>query len=201
MQLGQAVDRDVEEVGVRVLEAVPARVVGGVAQAEVRPEVDDGGAGLDDRGDQGGGGAVGEGEEDRVDLGERGVDDEAGLGQVRVDVVERVAVAIAALQPHDRHVRVAGQEADQLGADIARRADDADADLAVRGVGRVAGRDQAALRTRDEARRSVRRALGHRLEPCAHGRSTRPLTGSVLEGVAEDRWTAVMVVMTIQVDA
>ena len=37
VELGQAVDGLVEEVGPRVLEAVPARVVGGVAEAEVGP--------------------------------------------------------------------------------------------------------------------------------------------------------------------
>ena len=142
-------------------------------------------------GDDGRGRAVGEGEEDRVHVRERGVDDQAGVGEVRVDAVERVAVAVAALEADDGHVRVAGQEADQLGADVAGRPDDADPDAAV-GVG-AAGRDHAALRSRDETRRAVRRALGRRFEPRAHGRSTRPLTGSVLEGVAEDRWTAVMV--------
>ena len=109
VELGQAVDRDVEEVGVRVLEAVPARVVGGVAEAEVGPEVDDRGAGLDDPGDDGRGRAVGQGEEDGVDVRERGVDDQAGVGEVRVDAVERVAVAVAALEADDRHVRVAGR--------------------------------------------------------------------------------------------
>ncbi len=191
MELGKAVDRDVEEVGVRVLEAVPARVVGGVAEAEIGPEVDDRGAVRDDPGDDAGGRAVGEGEEDRVDVGQRGIDDETRLGEVRVDAVERVAVAVAALEADDRHVRVAGQEADQLGADIAGRPDDADPDAPV-GLG-AAGRNHPALRTRDETRQAVRRALDRRLEPRAHGRSTRLLTGSVLEAVAEDRWTAVMV--------
>ena len=44
MELRQPVDRVVEEVGPRMLEAVPARVVVRVAQAEVGAEVDDGGA-------------------------------------------------------------------------------------------------------------------------------------------------------------
>ena len=44
MELRQAVDRLVEEIRPRVLEAVPARIVGGVAKPEVGPEVDDGGA-------------------------------------------------------------------------------------------------------------------------------------------------------------
>ena len=199
VELGQPVDRDVEEVGVRVLEAVPARVVGRVAEAEVGPEVDDRGAGLDDARDDARGRAVGEGEEDGVDSGSEASTTQAGVGEVRVDAVERVAVAVAALEADDRHVRVAGQEADQLGADVAGRPDDADPDAPV-GVG-AAGRDHPALRSRDETRRAVRRALGRRLEPRAHGRSTRLLTGSWLEGVAEDRMDRRHGRMTIQVVA
>ena len=62
------------------------------------------------------------------------------VGEVRVDAAERVAVAVAALEPDDRDVRVPRQEPDQLGADVAGRADDPDADAA-----RAAGRVDAAL--------------------------------------------------------
>ena len=68
MELRQPVDRVVEEVGPRMLEAVPARVVVRVAEAEVGAEVDDGGA----RGGEIGGDlrarAVGECQEDRVEV-------------------------------------------------------------------------------------------------------------------------------------
>ena len=71
MQLGQAVDGVVEELGSRVLEAVPARVVGRVAEPEVGPEVDDRGAVGHEVRDEAGGRAVGQGEEDGIDLRQR----------------------------------------------------------------------------------------------------------------------------------
>ena len=65
--------------------------------------------------------------------------------------VDRLVVAIAALQAHELDVRVARQQADQLGADVPGRADDGDADAplpAVRGTpraerGRPVGRSVA----------------------------------------------------------
>ena len=68
VQLGQAVDGPLEEVGSRVLEAIPARVVGRVAQAEVGTEVDDRRAVGDEVRDEAGRRAVGEREERGVDL-------------------------------------------------------------------------------------------------------------------------------------
>ena len=128
MQLGEAVHRALEQVGARMQEAIPARVVLGVAQPEVGPEIDDRGPGADEVADHPRRRPVGEGQEDRIDVGERAVDRVAGRGEMRVDATERVGVAIAALEPDERDVRVAHEEPDQLGADVPRRADDADAD-------------------------------------------------------------------------
>ncbi len=67
MQLGETVDGLVEQVRPRVLEAVPARIVGGVAQSEVGALVDDRGSVGDQPGHQLGGRSVGERHEDRVE--------------------------------------------------------------------------------------------------------------------------------------
>ena len=98
MELGQAVDGDVEEVGPRVLEAVPARVVGRVAQPEVGPEVDDRGAGGDELRDDASRRRRGAGPgRPRRAAGSRGVDDvRPVVAEVRVDAVDRVVVAVAA---------------------------------------------------------------------------------------------------------
>src|SRR5262245_4746836 len=101
MELRQAVDGVVEDGRVRMLEAVPARVVGRVAQAEVRPKVDDGGAaGGQVRGARRGR-AVRQGEEDGVSLGQLAVDGETGRGEVRVVAADRLVVAVPAGQSDD----------------------------------------------------------------------------------------------------
>ena len=82
-----------------MLEAVPARVVGGVAQAEVGPEVDDRGAVGDQVGDDAGGRAVGEGEERGVDLGELRANRELRAGEVGMVAGDRVVVAVAPGEP------------------------------------------------------------------------------------------------------
>ena len=130
VQLGQAVDGVARGARARVLEAVPARVVGRVAQPEVGPEVDDRGAVGDEVRDEAGRRAVREGEERGVDLGQRVPDREVGRGEVRVVAADRIVVAVAAGEPDDVDVRMARQQPDQLGADVAGRADDADADPA-----------------------------------------------------------------------
>ncbi len=60
--------------------------------------------------------------------------------------VDRVVVAAPAGQPDEVDIRVAGQQPDQLGADIPGRPDDPDADPA-----RPAGRVDAALGARQLA--------------------------------------------------
>ncbi len=140
-----------------MVEAVPARVVGGVAKAEVRPQVDDRRAVRREVRDEPGGRAVWQGEEDGVDRRQRGVHLVAGVGEVRMGRADRFGFAGASLEPRDLDVRVALEQADQLGADVARRPDDPDAD------------------PRGGAGAAVRR--DSRLDAaCAHGR-TRPLAG------------------------
>ena len=201
MQLRQAVDGRVEELRVRVLEAVPARVVGRVAQPEVGPQVDDRGAGLGHRRHAPGGDAVGEGEEDRVRLRQLGPDGQPGRGQVRVVTADRLVLAVPTGQPDDRHVRVAAQQPDQLRPDVPGRADDADPDPAHAVVP-----DDPAFRAGHEPRRPVRRDHRGRLESRAHGHrvarsGATSLTGDRLGWLAGIGWTVVMGRMTIQADA
>ena len=69
MQLRQAVDGQLEKVGPWMLEAVPARVVVGIAQPEVGSEVDDRGPCRDQVGNEVDRRAMREGKERGVDLG------------------------------------------------------------------------------------------------------------------------------------
>ena len=124
MELRQPVDRLVEEVGARVLEAVPARVVGRVAEAEVGALVDDRGAGRDEVRDEGRRGAVGECQEDRVEGVARPAGSSAWTSSPVVArcgwiAVDRIVVAAAADEADQLDVRVARQQPDQLGTDIA----------------------------------------------------------------------------------
>ena len=175
-----------------MLEAVPARVVGRVAEAEVGPEVDDRGAVGDERRHLGGGRAVGEGQEDGVGRRQAGVDEQLGRGEVRVEVADRLVVAVAPGEADDLDVRVAAQEADQLRADVAGRADDPDAQPT-----RTVVTEAAAQRARQDPGRAVRRDRGGRLEPRAHGRM-KPFADGWLGWFAGIGWTVVMGRMTIQ---
>ena len=128
-----------------MLEAVPARIVGRVAQAEVGAQVDDRRAGGDQLGHEARRRAVGQGHEHGIGVGERGIDDQAGRGQVRVDAADRVAVAIATHEPDERRRSGGRRAAGQLRADIPGGADDRDPDLPRTSVG-----IDAALGTRHE---------------------------------------------------
>ncbi len=128
MQFRKAVDGHVEELGRRVLEAVPARIVGGVTEPEIRPKVDHRRAGAQEVRHEPGRRAVGEGQEGRVDLGQVGADGQLGRGEVRVMVADRLVLAISPGEPDDLDVGVAAQQPDQLAAAIPGRADDPDAD-------------------------------------------------------------------------
>ena len=99
---------------------------------------------------------------------------------------DRVVLAVAAGEADDLDVRMAGQQPDQLGADVPGRTDDADADPSRPAVGA-----HAALRAGEEPRRPVRRDRRGRPEPRAHGR-TRPLTGGWLGWLAGSGRTVVM---------
>jgi hypothetical protein len=69
MQLRQAVDGKLEKIRTWMLEAVPTRVVVGIAQPEVGTEVDDGRACRDEIGNEVDRRAMREGKERGVDLG------------------------------------------------------------------------------------------------------------------------------------
>ena len=184
MQLGEPVDGGLEQLRPRVVGVIPARVVRGVAQAEVGPEVDDGLAGVQELVDAGGRGPVGKGEEDGLGvLGDGVVDPEALGGEVGVDPGQRVALPLPPDEADDGGVGVAGEEPHELRADVPGRPDDRHLDrIAVERAqtvrGRGAGRGRGVERTvrRDRRARRVR----------AHGRA-RPLTGGRLEGSENGR--------------
>ena len=169
-----------------MLEAIPARVVGRIAQPEVRPEVDDGGAVGHEVRDEAGRRAVGEGEERGIDLRQACPDREVGRGQVRVVAADRVVLAVAAGESDDLDVRMARQQPDELGTDVPGGTDDADADPS-----RPAVRAHAPLGAGEEPRRLVRRDRRGRSEPRAHWR-TWPLTGGWLGLLAGSGRTVVM---------
>ena len=94
VQLGQAVDGGREQVRPRVLEVVPARVVGGVAEPEVGAEVDHRLPASEELVDPARDRAVGEGEEHRLGaVGDRVEHLEVARREVRVDARDRVAPA------------------------------------------------------------------------------------------------------------
>ena len=105
MQLGQAVDGLIEEVGARMLEAVPARVVGRITEPEVGSEVDDRGPAGDEVRDDPGGRAVGQGQEHRIHGREPGPHGQSGRGEVGVMAADRLVLSIATGQSHDLDVR------------------------------------------------------------------------------------------------
>ena len=152
-------------------EAVPLRVVGRVAQPEVRAQVDDRGAVRGEVRHDLRGRPVGERQEDRVRLGNRRIDVEAGPVEMDVRPADRLARATASDQPLDPHVRVARQESDELRADVPGGADDRHA---YPGTARRPGAIEGATRERDgpAPRHGRDDGPGGR----AHGRAG-PLTG------------------------
>ena len=182
MKLGDPVHRRRQQLGPRVVEVVPARIVGGVVEAEVRPEVDDRLPAIEELVDPARNDAVGERQEDRLGIVGDSIDDVQLAGrEVGMDAREGIALPVTPDEPDDPDVRVERKEADQLGADVARRTDDGNsygiagfqrAGAAGRrgsGGGRVLGSEMTVRRGR-RARR-----VG------AHGR-TGPLAGGRLDG-------------------
>ena len=118
----------------RVLEAVPGRVVGRVREPEVGAEIDDDQAALEQAGRDGRRLAVGEGQEDRVEparVRQLAVDAMARLGEVGEGVADGQAVAVARRQADDPDAGMPLEEPDQLGADVAGRAEDRDTEQVV----------------------------------------------------------------------
>ncbi len=136
MQLGQAVDRLREEVGRRVVEVIPARIVGRVAQAEVRSQVDDRASLGDEVRHERRRCAVGQREEDGIRRGGRGVDVQAGPAEVRMDLSDRLLLAAAPDESDDADVGMPREQPDRFRAGIAGGADDGDIDqlAAARGL-------------------------------------------------------------------
>ncbi len=152
VEFREAIDGHVEQVGRGMLEAVPARIVGRVAQAEVGPEVDHGRARSQQVRHEFGGGAVREGQERGVHVRQLGPHGQVRRGEVGMMVAERLVLAVAAGEPDDAHVGMTAQEPDQLAAAVPGRADDPDADATGAAIGRL-----AASRAGESPRRPVRR--------------------------------------------
>ena len=133
MELRQPVDGRAEKVRPRVIEAVPARVISGVAEPEIWPEVDHRRAASGDVGDDGCRGSVGQGQEDSIDRGQCQLHREPRVGKMGMRRADRLAVAVATLEPHDLDIGLAAEEPNQLGPDVPRRADDPDPDASIRG--------------------------------------------------------------------
>ena len=125
-------------------------------------------------------------------LGQRRIDGQAGPHEMAVRVLDWLLIAVPALQPHQLHIRVAQQDADELGTHVAGRANDRDADAPLATV------DRDAARGTGQASRAVRRDRSRYVDAHAHRRA-RPLTGGRL--VARIGWTADMVRMTIHIAA
>ena len=132
MELRQPVRGRGRELRMWMLEPVPARVIGRITQPEIRPEVDHRGPVTRDLGDARRGRAVGQRQEHGVRLGQRRIDGQARPLEMAVGVLDRLLIAIPALQSHQLHIRVARQDADELGTHVAGRADDRDADATLR---------------------------------------------------------------------
>ena len=132
VQLGQPVDGRRQQVRARVLEAVPARVVGRIAQPEVRPEIDH----RQPRARAGRRPARrrrrGAGQEDRVEaVGQRRRRCEAGGGEVRDGSTRSARPRGRAPERHHAAPRMPREQAHQLATAVARGADDHDALTAV----------------------------------------------------------------------
>src|SRR4051794_28771845 len=126
MQLGQPVHRVLEQVRAGMLEAIPAGVVGGVAEAEVRTLVDDRRAGGDEVWDELRRGPVREGEEDRIRGRQLRVDVEIKCREVSVDTADRIVVSPTSDKTDKLDVRMPRQEPHELAAHVAGRPDDPD---------------------------------------------------------------------------
>jgi hypothetical protein len=127
-----------------MLEAVPARVVGGVPQPEVGPLVDDGDAPGEEVRDPQGRGAMGQGKEDGIDVAvELALERQLGRGEVRMDAPDGIAAPLATGQPDELDRGMGSQEPDELAADVAGRADDPDPDRGATARRRMRGRSGA----------------------------------------------------------
>ena len=89
-----------------MVELVPARVVRRVVEPEIRTYVEQRRSARDDLGGHLRGHAVGQRGEDRVGLGDRLVDDEPRLAQVRMRGLDRLFLAVSAVQAREPDVGV-----------------------------------------------------------------------------------------------
>ena len=128
MQLRQPVDRTRQQFRRRMLEAIPAGIVGGSQEPEVGSLVDDRSPGREDVARLCRRQTVGQRQEHGVSLWQHRVDGVAGSGQVGMHAAYRLLLATATLEPHDTHVRVLVEQPHHLAAGISGRADDADPD-------------------------------------------------------------------------
>jgi hypothetical protein len=110
-----------------MLEAIPARIVRRVAKPEVGTQVDHRSTVGRDLRHLRRRGSVGEREEDSVGLGSLCVDLQARRREMGMRDLDRFVRTFPPDESDDLDVRVACQEANELGPDVAGRADDRDA--------------------------------------------------------------------------
>ena len=124
-------------------------------------------------------GAVREGKEYGLGLVGHGVEDAQPLGrEVGVDAGQRIALPLPPDEPDDGDVRVAGEQPDQLRADVPGGTDDRDPDRIAAERAQAGGRRRAGQGSRVE--RTVRR--DRRARRVRAHRRAKPLTGGRLEG-------------------
>src|SRR5271157_1832283 len=111
-----------------MVELVPARVVSRVVEPEVRADVEQGGPTPHDLAGHLRGHAVRQRGEYGVCLGDRLIDDQPRLTEVRVRGGDRLVVAVAAIQTGELDVGVMQKQSYQLAARVPGRAQDADGD-------------------------------------------------------------------------
>ena len=116
-----------------MVELVPARIVGRIVEAEVRPDVQQGGAAGYDSGSHLGCNTVWQGGEDGIGLGNRLVDDQSSGAEMRMRLGDGLPVAVAAVQPGQPYIRMAEQQPDQLSTGVARGPDDPNSNGVVTG--------------------------------------------------------------------
>ena len=112
MQLRNAVDEAVEQLGRLMRLAIPALIGRGVVEAEIGAEIDEGDAARDDVGGERLRLAVGQGGEDEADAVQRRrretLDRQPGIGQSEMGMDRRRAPAPAWLSPNSRAGRKPG---------------------------------------------------------------------------------------------
>ncbi len=162
MQLRQPVHGPGQEIRRRVIEPVPAGIVGRVAEPEVGALVDDGDARVDEVGRHARRQAVWQCQEHGVRLRQGRVHDVPGPRQMGMHGPDRLLLPSSTLESHDAHIRMLVEQPDHLTARVSGGTDDADPDPGTSAKpGQVRGR-------------SRRQGIGCPADGLGHGRPMIP---------------------------